>query len=124
MRMTSMGRANRCKCTYGQRLGDGCDECNPRPKSAWFAEKAEDWMADYFPGWYCSSYRCVHYRMAEEGSPAWCWLRHGIGAEGMQPHCPAYKRELRLVLKRPNKLDHRLDASDACGQSGGSKGSA
>jgi hypothetical protein len=24
----------------------------------------------------------------------------------------------------PNKLDHRLDASDACGQSGGSKGSA
>lgn len=97
-----MKKLKRCACTTEQYCGDGFDECNPQPKSDAEAEAAENWMADYFPGWYCSSYRCEHHRMAEENSPAWCWLRHGIGSEGMQPHCPAYKREMRLKTKRPN----------------------
>ena len=65
-------------------------------------EAAAEFMDEYWPGWYCSFYRCVHYRLAEEGSPAWCGLRHGIGAEGREAECPAYRRVVRLQLKTPN----------------------
>lgn len=66
-------------------------------------EAAANFMDEYWPGWSCSFYRCDHYRLAEEGSPAWCWLRHGIGAEGREAECPGYKRAVRLKLKTPNK---------------------
>ena len=66
------------------------------------AEDASLFMDDYWPGWYCSHLRCGFYRLAEEGSPAWCWLRHGIGAEGREAECPAYKQAVRLKMKTPN----------------------
>jgi len=80
------------------------------------AEDAALFMDEYWPGWYCSHYRCGHYRLAEERSPAWCWLRHGIGAEGREDECPAYKRAVRLKLKTPNEL---AQADAACGVSPG-----
>jgi hypothetical protein len=65
-------------------------------------EVAAEFMGDYWPGWYCSFFRCGHYRPAEGNSPAWCWLRHGISAEGREAECPAYKREMRLAPKTHN----------------------
>ena len=65
-------------------------------------EAAAEFMEEYWPGWYCSFYRCDHFRLEEESIPAWCWLRHGIGAEGREAECPAYRRVVRLQLKTPN----------------------
>jgi hypothetical protein len=92
-----------CKCNLRTKLvGDGCEECNPELANELACEAATEFMDAYWPGWYCGFHRCGHYRLAEENSPAWCWLRHGIGAEGRETECPAYKREMRLKAKRPN----------------------
>lgn len=92
-----------CTCNLRTKLvGDGCEACNPGLANDLACEAAAEFMDEYWPGWYCSFSRCGHYRLAEENSPAWCWLRHGIGAEGREVECPAYKRVQRLALKTPN----------------------
>ena len=65
-------------------------------------KEAVDFMDAYYPGWYCSNSRCGHYRAKDSEGDAWCWLRHGIGAEGREAECPAYLRHLRLNTV-PNK---------------------
>ena len=65
-------------------------------------KRAAVFMDNYYPGWYCSHRRCGHYRMKDSEGDAWCWLRHGIGAEDRETECPAYQLEMRRKAKTPN----------------------
>lgn len=75
-------------------------------------EAAAEFMAKYWPGWYCSYWRCGHYRMKDSDGDSWCWLRHGTGAEGRETECPAYKREMRLKAKTPNASGEQPAANE------------
>ena len=55
---------------------------------------ASEWMAEYWPGWYCSVHRCGYYRAQDEDGHAYCWLRFGIGAEDRENECLAYQRQV------------------------------
>lgn len=58
----------------------------------------------YFPaGSMCRRDRCEHYRRAEDGCSPWCWLESGIGAEGREPECPAFRRGNRPLPHRLGK---------------------
>ena len=57
-------------------------------------------MDNYFPGSMCRVDRCEFYRRKDSEGESWCWLRHGIGAEGREAECPAYIRGLQ---KKPNE---------------------
>ena len=65
-------------------------------------EHAARFMDEYWPGWHCSAYRCEHYREKDSEGDAWCWLRHGIGAERREPECPAFRRAAERAMMMPN----------------------
>lgn len=81
-----------CECIVEQYFGEGCAVRNPHPTSE---AAASEWMGNYFPGPNCRRDRCEHYRMCDSESGPWCWLLHGIGAEGLEPKCPSYQRAMK-----------------------------
>jgi len=58
---------------------------------------AADWVAEYWPGATCRSDRCRNFRRQDSEGQRWCWILSGIGSEGQEADCPAYRHAAKLT---------------------------
>lgn len=62
---------------------------------------SEQWIDNYYRGPNCRTDRCQYYRRKDSEGGPWCWLKAGIGSEGMSPQCPAYRHHIRTLKSSP-----------------------